>query len=74
MADKYERWNKWAPRYIADLMKDFGLTISRLRRFPGNFAAESGYFNSLQEKDPTGCRVQGRLRPCAVDRTAQADI
>jgi hypothetical protein len=52
LADKYERWNKWAPRYIADLMKDFGLTDFQAAAFPGNFAAESGYFNELQEKDP----------------------
>jgi hypothetical protein len=31
---------------------DFGLTDFQAAAFPGNFAAESSYFNSLQEKDP----------------------
>lgn len=52
MADRYERWNKWAPRYIADLMHDFGLKDWQAAAFPGNAAAESGYFNSLQELNP----------------------
>jgi hypothetical protein len=52
MAEKYERWNKWAPRYIADYMHDFGLQDWQASAFPGNFAAESGYFNSLQEINP----------------------
>jgi hypothetical protein len=59
MADKYERWNKWAPRYIADLMTDFGLNDFQAAAFPGNFAAESAYFNSLQEKDPTVAGSKG---------------
>jgi hypothetical protein len=52
MADKYQRWNDWAPRYIADLVKDFGFTPEQAAAFPGNFAAESGYFNLLQELNP----------------------
>lgn len=52
MADKYERWNNWAPQYISRLMDDFQLTDFQAAAFPGNFAAESGYFNALQEKDP----------------------
>src|SRR3954467_5593307 len=52
MADKYERWNKWAPLYVSKMMKDFGLTDFQAAAFPGNFAAESGYFNDLQEKEP----------------------
>lgn len=52
MADKYARWNAWAPRYIADMVHDFGLTPELASAFPGNFAVESGYFNSLQEIRP----------------------
>jgi hypothetical protein len=52
MADKYQRWNDWAPRYIADFMHDFGLPDWAAAAFPGNFAAESGYFNLLQEIKP----------------------
>jgi hypothetical protein len=49
MADKFQRWNDWAPRYIADLMKDFGLKDWQAAAFPGNFAAESSYFNDIIE-------------------------
>src|SRR5215204_1011605 len=49
MADKYERWNKWAPQFIADLMHDFGLTDWQAAGFVGNFAAESAYFNDIVE-------------------------
>jgi hypothetical protein len=49
MADKYERWNKWAPRVIADLMDDFDLTDEQAAAFVGNFAAESAYFNDIVE-------------------------
>src|SRR5215216_2376095 len=52
MADRYQRWNDWAPRYIADLMHDFGLQDWQAAAWPGNFAAESGYFNSIQEINP----------------------
>jgi hypothetical protein len=52
MADRYQRWNDWAPRYIADLCHDFGLTPEQAAAFPGNFAAESGHFNLLQEQHP----------------------
>jgi hypothetical protein len=61
MADKYQRWNDWAPRYIADLMRDFGLTAEQAAAFPGNFAAESGYFNKLQELHPLVPGSQGGL-------------
>lgn len=30
MADKYERWNKWAPQFIVDLVHDFGFTPEQL--------------------------------------------
>lgn len=49
MADKYERWNKWAPRFIADLIHDFGFTPEQAAGFVGNFAAESAYFNDIVE-------------------------
>ncbi len=49
MADKYERWNKWAPQFIADLVHDFGLTPEQAAGFVGNFAAESAYFNDIVE-------------------------
>jgi hypothetical protein len=49
MADKYERWNKWAPQFIADLMHDFGFTAEQAAGFVGNFAAESAYFNDIVE-------------------------
>jgi hypothetical protein len=49
MADKYERWNKWAPQFIADLMHDFGLKDFQAAGFVGNFAAESAYFNDIVE-------------------------
>lgn len=49
MPDKYERWNKWAPQFIADLMHDFGLTAEQAAGFVGNFAAESAYFNDIVE-------------------------
>lgn len=52
MADRYQRWNDWAPRYITDLIHDFGFTDFQAAAFPGNFAAESGHFNSLQELNP----------------------
>jgi hypothetical protein len=61
MADKYERWNKWAPLYVSKMMKDFGLTDFQAAAFPGNFAAESGYFNELQEKNPTVAGSKGGL-------------
>lgn len=49
MADRYERWNNWAPRFIADLVHDFGFTPEQAAGFVGNFAAESGYFNDIVE-------------------------
>lgn len=49
MPDRYERWNKWAPRFIADLVHDFGLTPAQAAGFVGNFAAESDYFNDIVE-------------------------
>src|SRR5215207_2620315 len=49
MADKYERWNKWAPQFIADLVHDFGFTPEQAAGFVGNFAAESAYFNDIVE-------------------------
>jgi hypothetical protein len=49
VADKYERWNKWAPQFIADLVHDFGFTPEQAAGFVGNFAAESAYFNDIVE-------------------------
>lgn len=49
MTDKYERWNKWAPQFIADLVHDFGFTPEQAAGFVGNFAAESAYFNDIVE-------------------------
>src|SRR5215207_9929219 len=49
MADKYERWNKWAPQFIADLVHDFGFTPEQAAGFVGNFPAESAYFNDIIE-------------------------
>src|SRR5215207_1760012 len=49
MPDKYARWNAWAPRFIADLKNDFGLTDWQAAGFVGNFAAESAYFNDIIE-------------------------
>ncbi len=49
MTDRYERWNKWAPQFIADLIHDFGFTPEQAAGFVGNFAAESAYFNDIVE-------------------------
>lgn len=58
MADKYERWNAWAPRYIADLINDFQLADWQASALVGNLAAESAYFNDITEDRPliTGSR------------------
>lgn len=61
MTDRYQRWNDWAPRYIADLMHDFGLLDWQASSFPGNGAPESGYFNSLQEINPIVAGSRGGL-------------
>jgi hypothetical protein len=34
MADKYERWNNWAPQYIKRLMDDFKLVDFQAAAFP----------------------------------------
>lgn len=44
-----DRWNSWAPRFIADLVHDFGFTPEQAAGFVGNFAAESAYFNDIVE-------------------------
>jgi hypothetical protein len=49
MADPYERWNAWAPRFIADLIHDFGFTPEQAAGWVGNFAAESDYFRDIVE-------------------------
>lgn len=49
MADKYEKWNLWAPQFISDLIHDFGLTPEQASGFPGNAAAESSYFRDIVE-------------------------
>lgn len=48
-ADRFQRWNEWAPRFIADLVHDFGLTPEQAAGFVGNFAAESDYFRDIVE-------------------------
>lgn len=49
MADKYAKWNLWAPQFISDLVNDFDLTPQQASGFPGNAAVESAYFRDIVE-------------------------
>lgn len=52
-----------APRYIASLMRDFGLTDIQAAGFPGNFGVESAGFTRMQEIAPLVKGSKGGLGP-----------
>lgn len=52
-----------APRYVAALMRDFGLTDIQAAGFPGNFGVESAGFTRMQEIAPLVKGSKGGLGP-----------
>ena len=63
MADPFERWNKWAPQFIADLMHDFGLTAEQAKAeleegavLTPRFGADSRHGSKRRSGLPTATR------------------
>lgn len=49
-----KRFKEWAPRMVADLMRDFGLKDFQAAGIVGNGGHESAGFEKMQEIDPVG--------------------
>lgn len=56
-----QRFREWAPRMVADLMRDFGFSDFQAAGIVGNGGHESGGFEQMQELRPTVAGSRGGL-------------